>query len=138
MTNLKDVRNELLRLHKTLMNLERENYESANGPITNVQLLTLLFEDDAFIWLREISILVAEIDELLASKQGIDSGIANSLMAKAEDLIHENSENHVFRTKYHVNLNTETSVSEHHKNLQSIFKKKKRENLKAFTLNQLL
>jgi hypothetical protein len=69
--------------------------------------------------------LVADIDELLASKDGIDLSVAKNLLEKAEDLIHEKSRNETFRTKYHVNLNTETAVSEHHQNLQTIFKQEK-------------
>ena len=122
MKKLKETRNELLSLHKTLMNIERESYESKNGSVTNVELLTLLLENENFTWLREISSLVAEIDELLANKEGINEESSKLLLTRAKDLVREDSDNKNFRAKYQANLNTEVRVATHHNNLQTIFK----------------
>lgn len=121
MENLKEIRNELLNLHKTLMNIERANYEAEFGKVSNMQLLNLLFENHNFIWLREISSLVAEIDELFASKEGINLKIRDELFTKSQSLFDESEENKGFKTKYQANLNTESSVGEHHEKLLLLF-----------------
>lgn len=125
MDNLKKIRDELLGLHKTLMDIERANYEAQFGKITNVKLLNLLFEDQNFVWLREISILVAEIDELLAAKNGVDTDLAKSLILKSEELFGENAKNEEFSKRYKANLDTESAVELHHKRLLNLFEKEK-------------
>jgi hypothetical protein len=125
MKNLKEIRNELLGLHKTLMEIERGNHEANHGKITNVQLFNLLFEHENFIWLREISVLVSAIDELSASKQGIDQEAANSLFAKAKVLFDETDEFQEFKKKYQANLDTETEVAFHHVKISKLLAKEK-------------
>ncbi len=123
MENLKAIRNELLGLHKTLLDIERENYEADEGKITNMQLLNLMFEHENFVWLRDISIIVAEIDEMFASKRGIDLELAEALYFQAKSLF-DGSENHQnFKSKYQINLDLESTVEVHHQKLQGFFKK---------------
>jgi hypothetical protein len=114
MNNLKEIRNEMLRLHKTLMEIERGNYEAENGKVTNTQLLNLLFEDEKFVWLREISSLVSEIDELFASKEGFDEQLSGKLYDQAVSLFDESKTHEVFKKKYRANVDTETEVAFHH------------------------
>jgi hypothetical protein len=125
MENLKQIRNEMLRLHKTLMEIERANYEAKHGQIANVELLSLLFEDENFIWLREISSLVSEIDELFASKEGIQDEHTEKLFNYASSLFDESEKHLTFKHKYRVNLNTETDVAFHHVKLLKLFAKEK-------------
>ena len=122
MEQLKEIRNELLSLHKTLMDLEREVFEAKHGKVTNVQLLNLLFENENFIWLRDISILVAEIDEMFAAKEGVDQQLAAALYEQARTLFDESEHHREFKQKYQVNLDTEYNVSEHHRRLSSLLK----------------
>ena len=122
---LKEIRNELLSLHKTLMDIERANYEAAFGKITNMQLLNLLFEHQNFVWLREISSLVAEIDELFAAKEGVDFDLRNQLIGKSQSLFGESEANKDFKTKYQANLDSESLVGEHHQRLFILFEKEK-------------
>jgi hypothetical protein len=124
MENLKEIRNELLSLHKTLMDIERGNYEAKHGKVSNVQLLNLLFEDKNFTWLRDISILVAEIDELFAAKNGIDSDLAQALFQQAKILFDDSEHHQNFKSKYQANLDTETEVEKHHLRLQIWLKAK--------------
>lgn len=125
MNNLKEIRNELLSLHKTLLEIERENYEAEFGKVTNIQLLNLLFEHQNFIWLREISSLVAEIDELFSIKNGIEESEINKLLLKAKLLFDDTENNFEFKNKYQANLDTETKVGKHHLRLESLFQKEK-------------
>lgn len=125
MNNLKEIRNELLSLHKTLLEIERTNYEAEFGKVTNIQLLNLLFEHQNFIWLRELSSLVAEIDEIFAKKNGILEAEIEGLFSRAKQLF-DGSENYLeFKNKYQANLNTETGIDKHHERLESLFQKEK-------------
>ena len=68
-TRLKSLRDGLLRLHKSLLELERAAYERDVAPITTTgQYLNLVLDDPAFQWLRELSAFIVIIDEALAQK----------------------------------------------------------------------
>src|SRR5437879_12543252 len=62
---LVDLRLDLLRLHKTLLEMERINFEKRFGRVNSGELLQLVLNDAQIAWLRMISALVAEIDEVL-------------------------------------------------------------------------
>ena len=69
---LTDLRNGLLKLHKTLLDSERDAYEHDVAPVTSPgHLLGLVMNDPWFAWLRELSQLVAAIDETVDSKRQI-------------------------------------------------------------------
>src|SRR6476661_7288856 len=66
--NLKNLRQGLLRLHKTLLDLERRDYERARGRIGNsYEFLQLVLKDPWFDWLHRLSELIVQIDETLDS-----------------------------------------------------------------------
>src|SRR6187399_2235235 len=65
---LNDLRQGLLRLHKTLLDWERAGYERIHGRQSSNDLLNALLNDPQFAWLRPISQLIVRIDELLADK----------------------------------------------------------------------
>ncbi|MBT9313516.1 hypothetical protein [Leptothoe kymatousa] len=67
---LKHFRNQLLQLHKLLLESERIRYEQTNGPIKNKgEFFQLVIGDDAFSWLRPISQFIVQIDEFLTAKE---------------------------------------------------------------------
>jgi hypothetical protein len=64
--SLKVLRQGLLRLHKTLLDLERRDYERARGRIGNsYEFLQLVLKDPWFDWLHRLSELIVQIDETL-------------------------------------------------------------------------
>src|ERR1044071_3606965 len=64
--NLKVLRQGLLRLHKTLLDLESRAYERARGRIGNsYEFLQLVLKDPWFDWLHRLSELIVQIDETL-------------------------------------------------------------------------
>lgn len=65
---LNDLRQALLRLHKTLLEWERAGYERIHGRQSNNDLLNALLNDPQFAWLRPISQLIVRIDEILGEK----------------------------------------------------------------------
>jgi hypothetical protein len=97
---LKNARNILLKLHKSMIDIEREMYEGLNGKITPTQFVNLLMEDDDFAWLRKFSTLIVEIDELFASKDGYSEELVDASMAKVKELAEMSEEDDYFRAKY--------------------------------------
>src|SRR5439155_7402845 len=53
----------LLRLHKTLINMERREYEREHGHVNTGELFQLVIDHAQFAWLHNISELVEGIDE---------------------------------------------------------------------------
>src|ERR1043165_6972969 len=65
---LKALRTGLLRLHKTLLDLERRDFERARGRIGNsYEFLQLVLKDPWFDWLHRLSEMIVQIDETLDS-----------------------------------------------------------------------
>ena len=68
--NLKEARLGLLRLHKALLENEKENYESVHGKIkTTGEYYNLVIGDSQFAWLRQMSGAIVEMDEALDAKK---------------------------------------------------------------------
>jgi hypothetical protein len=125
MENLKEIRNELLRLHKTLLEIEKANYEAEFGKVSPNQLFQLLFDNERFTWLRAISSAVVEIDEMFADKAGIDENLLKSLHQKAGFMFDDSNEFADFKAKYQANLDTETDVSFHNVKIKKLLAKEK-------------
>ena len=84
-TLLRELRNALLHLHKTLIDWQRAEYELDHGPMPASQLLHVIFNDQAFAWLRPMSGLIVAIDEALAAKPP-ESPAVTPLVAQAREL----------------------------------------------------
>jgi hypothetical protein len=66
---LKELRQRLLTLHKTLLDLERRDFERARGRISNsYEFLQLVLKDPWFDWLHRLSELIVQIDEALDTR----------------------------------------------------------------------
>lgn len=64
---LKELRTGLLKIHKTILDMERRGYERARGRIANsYEFLQLALKDPWFDWLHRLSELIVQIDETLA------------------------------------------------------------------------
>ena len=98
---LMKVRTTLLRLHKTLLDFEREGYERARGKIGNsYEFLQLVMSDPWFAWLRQLSELIVEMDELLASKETPKEVTALALIQQATMLLTPSESGAEFQRKY--------------------------------------
>ena len=88
-TRLKTMRDGMLRLHKSLLELERAAYTRDVAPITSTgQYLNLVMDDPAFQWLRELSAFIVMVDEALAQKAPpIAEEDAERLVAQARGLL---------------------------------------------------
>ena len=85
---LTELRNGLLRLHKTLLDSERAVYDRDVARITSPgQLLGLVMHDPWFAWLHELSELVVIIDEALAAEEPPTAEEAARLVTQARALL---------------------------------------------------
>ena len=65
---LTELRTVLLRLHKTLLDMERREYEREHGHVSTGELFRLVIDHQQFGWLHNISEFVVRLDETLAGR----------------------------------------------------------------------
>jgi hypothetical protein len=93
------------------LDFEREGYESAHGKITNSYgFLNLVMNDPWFAWLRQLSELIVEMDELLAAKDPANENTAIALMRQAEMLLTPSEAGSEFQRKYFASMQRSPEV----------------------------
>ena len=83
---LTNVRQGLLRLHKTLLDWERGHYERIHGRQSIGELLNAFLEHPQFAWLRPMSQLIVRIDEMLEDGAQPTSAEAQGVLAEMKAL----------------------------------------------------
>lgn len=90
----------LLKTHKLLMDAEKDRYEANHGAIaTKGDYLRLVLSDEQFSWLRPISQLLVQIDEVLMSKQPQPVERAPELLNQARHLLYDTEIGQVFQER---------------------------------------
>lgn len=84
---VRELRTLLLRLHKALLDAEREAYERAHSQVAAGELLQLVINDEQFAWLRPVSELIVRIDETLDADEPATDADARALLAQAQALL---------------------------------------------------
>ena len=111
---LKQLRQGLLRLHKTLLDLERRGYERARGRIGNsYEFLQLVLKDPWFDWLHRLSELIVQIDETLDTRDSdtpTTEDDAKALMARAKGLLAPSETGSEFQKNYFLALQQSPDV----------------------------
>jgi hypothetical protein len=108
---LTDLRNGLLRLHKTLLESEQASYERDVQRIaTRSELLGLVLSDPWFAYLHELSELVVLIDETMESKDGVTTEEAIRLIGQTRDLLTPAEQGAGFRKQYFEALQRDPGV----------------------------
>ncbi|MCL5745910.1 MAG: hypothetical protein M1541_18625, partial [Acidobacteria bacterium] len=106
-----ELRNGLLHLHRVLLQSERGVYERDIARINSpFELLGLVIHDPWFAWLRELSGLVAMVDETLEEKEPADADEADRLIAEARALLVPNETGTGFEKKYFEALQRDPDV----------------------------
>ena len=118
---LADLRLGLLRLHKALLEMERINYEKVSGRVNSGELLQMVLNHPQFGWLRIISALVVEIDEILNDKDPVNVSDFAELTGQARRLLTA-PENEEFKTKYQAALQHEPAVVMAHSNVMQLLR----------------
>ena len=106
---LRDVRLRLLHLHQTLLEMERKSFEKAHGRVNRGELLQLVLNHEQFAWLRIISALVVQIDEMLDADEPASAVDMLNLISAARQLFAESGDEE-FQQKYRRALQQEPDV----------------------------
>ena len=102
-------------LHKSLLDVVRNSYEREHGRIAGPGVLfDLVTRDPAFAWLRPMSGLMAQIDELLDDKEPLPP--LAEIRGQVEALITEGD--HPFSVRYLAILQNEPEVVLAHAHLR--------------------
>jgi len=120
---LREVRLKLLHLHQTLLEMERRSFERTHGRVNSGELLQLVINNEQFAWLRILSALVVQIDEILDADEPVSDADMISLIAAARQLFTE-SEDHEFHHKYQAALQQEPEVVMAHSALLKLIRLK--------------
>ena len=118
-----DVRVRLLRLRQTLLEMERKDFERTHGRVNSGEMLQLVINHAQFAWLRMVSALVVQIDELIDADEPASAAAMISLIAAARHLFTE-SEDLEFRQKYQAALQQEPEVVMTHSALVKLLRSK--------------
>lgn len=104
---LKDLSKAMLRLHKTLLDAAKLDYEAKNGPIASVnQYFSLVIDDPHFAWLRKLSSLIALIDEAVSVRRPASEHEAQALFSEAKRLLNFDDPDEAFNEKFQTALQT--------------------------------
>jgi len=120
-TCLGDLRIRLLHLHKVLLDMERQDYEKASGRVSTGELLQLVINHAGFAWLRIISALVVEIDEVLNGEEPATVSDFEDLISQAR-LLFTAPGNEEFKTKYQTALQRDPSVVMAHASVMQLLR----------------
>ena len=92
----------LLRLHKALLDGERAAYERMHGPIaSNGAYLQLVLGNPAFAWLRHLSKLMAELDDVADANDPSAVGKIANLTTSLRTLLTPVEGEEAFGGRYH-------------------------------------
>jgi len=117
---VKNARNITLKLHKSMLDLEREMYEGIHGELGPAQFVNILMEDEDFAWLRKFSMLIVEIDEMFDLKDGISGEMVNSNLSKIRELISMDVPDETFRGRFQFALDNNTLAATEHARLEAL------------------
>jgi len=119
--NLVALREALLRLHKTLLNMERREYERENGTVTAGELFRLVVDDPQFSWLHNISEFVVRIDETLTSQTAVTENDSHVAISLARKIFAPSESGDGFQKKYFDAIQRYPSVVMEHAALVRLF-----------------
>lgn len=118
---LKEARLQILKLHKLLLDIERNKFEQQNGQVTSGQFLNLLLNEPDLQWLRKFSTLIVEIDEMLDLDDGYTEEMIDKCLEQIRNLIDFNFTDEEFESKYKNSIQTDATVAVKHSELKKLF-----------------
>jgi hypothetical protein len=115
------LRQALLRLHKTLLDMERRDYEKAHGVVSTGELFRLVVGDEQFAWLHNISEFVVRIDETLSSEEPVTDADAHGPISLARKLFAPTETGDGFQKQYFHAIQRDPAVVMEHAELARLF-----------------
>jgi hypothetical protein len=94
-----------------LLDHERGRYETLHGRVAGAgEFLQIVIHDPAFAWLRPVSELVVQMDELLYADEAAAAPDAEALLGQARALIRADEHGESFHREYHRSLQESPEV----------------------------
>jgi len=118
---LRDLSTRLVRLHRLLLDRERGLYEDRHGAIPSGELFGLVLNDEQFAWLRSLSMLIAQIDEVVDADEAIAPETMRSAFREAHRLL-KSGEPGEFRDRYHAALQDSPDIVMAHADVSRVLR----------------
>jgi hypothetical protein len=118
---LVSLRETLLRIHKSLLEMERRDYQKEHGTVSAGELFRLVVDDPQFAWLHNISEFVVRIDEALSSEEGVSDTDSHVAISLARKIFAPSESGDGFQKKYFDAIQKDPSVVMEHAELARLF-----------------
>jgi len=115
------LREALLQLHKTLLEMERREYQKVHGSVLPGELFRLVVDDPQFSWLHNISEFVVRIDEALAAEAEIAPEDTRGAISLARKIFAPTETGDGFQKKYFDAIQKDPAVVMEHAELVRLF-----------------
>ena len=115
------LREALLQLHKTLLEMERREYQQVHGSVSAGELFRLVVDDPQFAWLHNISEFVVRIDEALAADAEITPEDTRGAISLARKIFAPTETGDGFQKKYFDAIQKDPAVVMEHAELVRFF-----------------
>lgn len=115
MQQLREVRLSILRLHKALLHFERDVYEEYHGRIRSPgEFFRLVTEDEWFNWLRPISQLIVQMDDVIHAKEPVTVDQVDALMTAAKHLLQPAAQGTTLKERYYQAIQRDADIASMH------------------------
>ncbi len=111
----------LLRLHKTLLEMERRDYERANGHVSAGELFRLVIDHEQFAWLHNLSEFVVRLDEALAAEEPVTPQDTHGAIMLARKMFAPSESGDAFQKRYFDAIQRDPTVVMEHAELAKLF-----------------
>jgi hypothetical protein len=111
----------LLRLHKTLLDMERREYERVHGHVSAGELFRLVIDHQQFAWLHNISEFVVRLDESLAGETPVTHGETHDAIVLARKIFSPSESGDAFQKRYFDAIQRDPAVVMEHAELARLF-----------------
>ena|SRR5437762_50097 len=111
----------LLRLHKTLLEMERRDYERVNGHVSTGELFRLVIDHEQFAWLHNISEFVVRLDEGLSAEVPVTADDTHSAIMLARKMFAPSEAGDAFQKRYYDAIQRDPTVVMEHAELARLF-----------------
>ena len=117
---LRNSRDLLLKLHKALVDFEKESYVAFNGPVTPTEFLNQLLENPDLSWLRKFSTLIVDIDEMFAQRDGFEDEAVQVHLVAVRKLLWMDGHGDYFKARYEMALQGVPRAAALHGNIKQL------------------
>lgn len=115
------LRSALLRLHKSLIDMERRKYEKEYGAVNVGEYFRLVVDHPQFAWLHNISEFVVRIDETLTCDAPVMPADADTAVTLAQKMFTPTAQGDGFQQKYFDAIQSDPNVVMEHGELARLF-----------------